>query len=120
MKVVISLMALSAQQHHAVERVEAVLYLVDVLVALVAQFHDEGQHLVVFGVVEWELAREHELVVQVGQVFHDDLVDLQVSLLASSLLVHHAYEVSEPVGLLVFLLVGVVEPVDVLSPDSCQ
>ena len=56
---------LQPQQHGAVERVEARLYLVLVLIiSPLAQFHDKGQHTIVFRIVERELGGIQQLQVE--------------------------------------------------------
>ena len=101
-------LVLEAQHHRAVERVEASLDLVAVLVATVAQLHDKGQHPVVLRVVEGEARALQQLVVQLVHVLHHNLVDGEVSLLSFTLRVHHRYKVAVPVDHLLPLLVGIV------------
>ena len=98
-------LVLKPQHHHAIEGVEASLYLAQVLVSTVAKLDYERQHLVVFGSVERKLRGLQQLCVQLGKVLNNNLVYLQVSLLAASLLVYHSYQVAPPVQLLFLLLV---------------
>ena len=79
-----------------------------------AELYDEGQHLIVFGIVEGELRALQQLQVEFGHILQGVLIDLQMSLLALAFLVHHADEVAVPVGHLVFLIVGELELVDVV------
>ena len=112
---------LQAQQHHSVERVEACLNLVFLLVSTaVAQLYDKRQNLVVGCVVEGEFARLQQLAVQLYQHLHCNLVYLQMSLLTTTFLIHHAYQIAEPVGLLFFLFVGIVESLDILALNALQ
>ena len=98
---------LQAQHHCAVKRIEASLHLVHVLVALVAQLDDEGQHTIILGVVEREARTLQQLVVQVVHVLHNNLVDGEMSAVALAFRVHHSDEVAVPIDHLLALLVAV-------------
>jgi hypothetical protein len=51
---------------------------------------------------------------QLGECLHRHLINLEMSLLATAFLVHHTDEVSKPVCLVFFLVVIVVETVNIL------
>ena len=113
------LLLLQTQHHGAVEGIEAGLYLVLLFVCpAVAQFHNEGQHLVILGVVERELRAFEQLLVQFYELLHHHLVYLQVSAFAASLLIYHVYQVAIPVGEFLFLVLVVVETRYVLAAQS--
>ena len=111
---------LKPQHHRSVERVEAGFDFVLIFVASVAQFHDEGQHLIILGRVEREFRAGEQLRVEFGELLHNDLVDLQVSALALALAVHHRHEVAVPVGQFVALFVVIVELGDVFASQARQ
>ena len=110
---------LQTQHHGAIEGVEAGLHLVLVFMgATVAQLDDEGQHLIVLGIVEGELGTGEQLGVELLKLLQGDLVDLQMSALPFALAVHHGDEVAVPVGHVFFLFVGIVETVDVFLAQT--
>ena len=116
-----NVLLLQAQQHHTVQRVKTCLNLVLLLVGTtVAQLYDKGQHFVVSRVVKGEFAALQQLLVQLNQHLHGNLVNLQVSLLAASLLIHHAYQVAKPVGLFLLLFVVVIKALNILALDALQ
>ena len=88
--------------------------------SVVAQFNDERQHAVVFSSVEGKIVRLQQVGVQFFQLLHHHAVNLQMSAFAQSLAVHHADEVAKPVGLVLFLFVGVLKLVDILLSNACQ
>ena len=55
---------------------------------------------------------------QLNKRLHRHLVNLQMPLLSTILLIHHTDQVTEPVSLILFLLVGIVEAVNILSTDA--
>ena len=114
-------LVLQSQHHGAVERVEASLNLVFTGIhAPFPQFHDKGQHLIVFAVVERIFGALQQHGVQFAQLLHHQFVDLQMSALAASLLVHHPHQVAQPVGHFLLLLFVVVEAADVFSSKPPQ
>ena len=57
---------------------------------------------------------------QLLQLLHHDFIDLQMTLFATTLLIHHPNEAAKPVGLLLLLFVGIVETVDILLANTAQ
>ena len=112
---------LKTEEHDTIERVETSLNLIFLLIGpAVAQFYNKRQHLVVFCIVEGEFGGLEELVVQVDEHLHRHLIDLQVSLFATALLVHHPDKVPEPVEFLFLLFIGIVKPFHPLITNATQ
>ena len=112
---------LQAQQHHAIEGIETGLYLVLLLIGTtVAQFHDKREHLVVLCVVERELGRLKQLTVKLDEHLHRHPINLQMTLLTATFLVHHPNQVAIPVDCLFFLFVAIVEAFYPLALDTRQ
>ena len=88
--------------------------------ATVAQLDDEGQHLIILGIVEGELGTGEQLGVELLELLQGDLVDLQMSALPFALAVHHGDEVAVPVGHVFLLFVGIVETVDVFLAQTSE
>mgnify|MGYP006927263127 CR=1 FL=1 len=57
---------------------------------------------------------------EIAKVLEKHLVDGEMPLLTLSLLVHHANQIAKPVFLLVFLLIGIVETIYILTADTRQ
>lgn len=57
---------------------------------------------------------------EIAKVLEQHLVDGEMSLLTLSLLVHHANQIAKPIFLLVFLLIGILETVYILTADTRQ
>ena len=115
------LLLLQAQHHDTIERVKACLHLVFILIGTtVTQLDDIRQHLVVLRIIERELRRRQQLGVQLLQLLHHYLVDLQMSLFATALLIHHANLIAIPVCQFLLLILVVLKTLNILLANSRQ
>ena len=107
---------LQSQHHHSVKGVETSLYFVLIVVSpALSQFDDERQHLIIFTAVKRIFSALQQLCVELDELLHDYLVNLQMPVLTTPLLVHHPDKIAVPVGHLVLLFVRISELIDIFA-----
>ena len=113
------LASLHLKECGAIYGIEAVLYLVLLACSTTGpQLYDEGQGLVVCRAVERLLGVAQQFLVTVGEQGNRIAHDLNMPGLLYTLLAHHAYERLVPLALLTKLVVGELEPRQILLADA--